>query len=330
MRILVLGGTIFLGRHLVLSAQERGHTLTLFHRGQHNPGLFPEIEHVFGDRDGGLEALNGRTWDAVIDTCGYFPRIVRQSAAFFASRAAHYTFVSSISAYAHFREPFQKETAPLGVTEDVEATKITGENYGPLKVLCEQAVEEAFPNSTFISRPGYIVGAHDPSDRFTSLVRRVAQAGDVVVPGEPNMRVEFIDVRDLAEWTIRMIEQQATGAFNNCGPEKTCLLRPFLETCQKVAQSDARLHFMPGEVLKAEGIEPDHANLWWVGDEDADYRYVSHMDCSKARGMGLTFRSVEETIRATLEWDKTRPQEVPLKRGLTREQELVLLSKQKG
>lgn len=326
MRILVLGGTIFLGRHIVQVAQQRGHELTLFHRGQHNPDLFPEVDRVLGDRDGGLSALEGRTWDAVIDTCGYFPRIVQQSAEFFASSTSHYTFVSSISAYANFREPFQNETAPVGVTDDLNATKITGENYGPLKVLCEQAVQAAFPDRCLISRPGYIVGPHDPSDRFTYLVRRVAQGGDVVVPGAPDMRVEFIDVRDLAEWTVRMVERKASGVFNNCGPEDSCLLGAFLEVCRQVSQSDARIHYLSGAVFKAQGIDAERANLWYVGEDDADYRYVSYMDCGKARAEGLTFRSVEETVRATLDWDRTRPQEQPLRWGITREQEQAILN----
>src|SRR5579864_2842976 len=164
MQLLILGGTIFLGRHLVESALARGHTVTLFNRGQHNPDLFPNVEKLRGDRNGDLSALKGRQWDAVVDTCGYVPRIVRESARLLADAVGHYTFISSISVYPAFPEPGLDESAPVGTLDDARVEEVTGETYGPLKALCEQEVEAAMPGRTLNVRAGLIVGPHDPSD----------------------------------------------------------------------------------------------------------------------------------------------------------------------
>jgi 2'-hydroxyisoflavone reductase len=168
MRVLVLGGTKFLGRHLVDEALRRGHEVTMFNRGQTAPGLFPEVEEIHGDRDGGLAPLKAGRWDAVIDTCGYVPRVVRDAVQLLTERADHYTFVSSESAYASHAEPDQNETAPVGTLEDTSVEEITEDTYGPLKALCEQEVDRAFPDRSLSARFGLIVGPHDPTDRFTT------------------------------------------------------------------------------------------------------------------------------------------------------------------
>ena len=325
MRILILGGTVFLGRHLVHAAQERGHTLTLFNRGQRNPDLFPELERLTGDRDGGLDILDGREWDAVIDTCGYFPRVVRQSAEKLANSVRRYVFISSISAYAHFREPYTAENAPIATTNEPDATKVTGENYGGLKALCEQAVEENLPGRALIIRPGYIVGRYDPSDRFTHWVFRARTGGDILVPGDANMQVEYIDVRDLAEWTIRLVEQEETGIFNACGPQNPLTLGTLLETCQAVSPLPSRLRYVAPEFMKAQDVSPDSLNIWWIGEEDADFKYISYMDCRKAQASGLTYRSLEDTVRDTMEWDASRPEDLERRFGIPREREEELL-----
>ena len=199
MKLLILGGTVFLGRHLVEAAQARGHQLTLFNRGQHNPELFAGVEKLRGDRSGDLSALRGRRWDAVIDTCGYIPRIVRASAELLADAVDHYTFVSSLSVYADTSRPGIDESAPVGQLADETVEDITGETYGPLKALCEQAAGRALPGRVLTVRPGLIVGPHDPTDRFTYWPVRVARGGALLAPGRPERRVAFVDVRDLAE-----------------------------------------------------------------------------------------------------------------------------------
>lgn len=325
MRILILGGTVFLGRHLVQAAQARGHDLTLFNRGKRNPDLFPELERLQGDRETGLDALNGQEWDAVIDTCGYFPRQARASAEKLANSVRRYVFISSISAYAHFREPYTDENAPLATTNEPEATQVTGENYGGLKVLCEQAVEENFPGRALIIRPGYIVGRYDPSDRFTHWVYRARTGGDILAPGDPEMRIEIIDVRDLAEWTIRLVEREETGAYNACGPLSPLTFGNLLETCQAVSPVASRVRYVTPEFMKAQGTPPDALNIWWIGDEDVDYKYISYMDCRKAQASGLTYRSLEDTVRDTMEWDASRPADLQRRFGITREREEELL-----
>ena len=185
MELLILGGTVFLGRALVETALQRGHHLTLFNRGRSNPGLFPQVEHLTGDRDGGLEALRGRQWDAVIDTCGYVPRLVQQSSLLLSSAVGHYTFISTISVYANFSQPGMDEGSPLATLDDDRIEEVTGETYGPLKVLCEQVAEQEMPGRVLVVRPGLIVGPHDPSDRFTYWPQRVKHGGEVLAPGRP-------------------------------------------------------------------------------------------------------------------------------------------------
>jgi nucleoside-diphosphate-sugar epimerase len=206
MRLLILGGTAFLGRALVDDALGRGHELTLFNRGKTNPELYPEVERLQGDRDGDLTVLQGKTWDAVIDTSGYVPRVVGQSAELLADAVGHYTFISSISAYADFSQPGADENAAVGKLEDESVEEIDGDTYGPLKVLCEEVVEKRLPGRTLIIRPGLIIGPHDPTDRFTYWPCRVERGGEVLAPGKPEKSVQFIDARDLAAWNLDMVE----------------------------------------------------------------------------------------------------------------------------
>ena len=208
MRILILGGTIFLGRALVEQALTSGHQLTLFNRGQTNPGLYPQVEKLVGDRKTDLSALSGHRWDAVIDTCGYLPKLVARSAAALAASVEHYTFISTESVYASPLMPGIDESAPVSKIDDETIEDVTGGTYGALKVLCEQAVEAALPGRTLVVRPGLIVGPYDASDRFTYWPYRVAQGGRVLAPGRPERGLQFIDVRDLAAWIIKLVERQ--------------------------------------------------------------------------------------------------------------------------
>ncbi len=326
MKILILGGTHFVGRHLADAALARGHELTLFNRGRRSAGLFPEAEHLTGDRDGAdLELLRGRTWDAVLDTCGYVPRIVKQSAGLLAETVFRYVFISTISVYAEFKTPNQDETAPLGVLHDADTEDVTAA-YGPLKVECERAVEEALPGRALIIRPGFIVGPFDPTDRFTYWPRRIAAGGDVLAPGAPSQPVQVIDARDLAEWTLEMVEREETGTYNATGPDYGLTLGAVLETCREASGSDARLRWVPDTFLKENDADSTRLLPFYIpASSGMDGLMTANIEKSVAQG--LTFRPLAETIAETLAWDKTRPADVPLKVGMSLEQERELLAK---
>ena len=324
MKLLVLGGTLFLGKHLVESALTRGHEVTLFNRGQHNPDIFPEVEKLQGNRDGNMVALKGRTWDAVLDTSGYVPRIVGASANLLAGSANLYMFISTISVYADFTSPNFDENYKLGTIEDETIEEITGESYGPLKVLCEKAVQEAFPGKTLIVRPGLIVGPDDPTDRFTYWPRRVAQGGEVLAPGDGNDPVQVIDVRDLADWTIRMVEANQTGIYQATGPDYTLTMKNMVEQCVETTGSGADLTWVSTKFLNEKGIKPWADMPSWI-PADSKMAYMQTADCRKAIEAGLTFRPLSETILDTLSWLVTRPGGPELKAGIKRDRETELL-----
>jgi 2'-hydroxyisoflavone reductase len=302
MRVLILGGTRFLGRHTAAAALAQGHDVTLFNRGRLNPDLFPEVERLTGDRDGGLDALGGtREWDAVIDTSGYTPRVVRQSARLLAGRVGLYVFVSSVSVYADFSEP-RDEGGPVATMPDESVEEITGETYGPLKALCERVVEEELPDRALAVRAGLIVGPHDPTARFGYWTRRVARGGEVLAPGKPESRVQFVDARDLGEWMLRMAEQGRAGVFNAAGPERPLTMERFLEACREGTESAARFTWVAEDFLLARGVEPwGHLPLW-LNSADESLRHFHNVDASRARAAGLTFRPPAETVRDTLAW----------------------------
>jgi 2'-hydroxyisoflavone reductase len=324
MKLLIIGGTVFLGRHVVESALRRGHQVTLFNRGQHNPELFPELNKIHGDRDGGLEPLAGKQWDAVIDTCGYVPRVVRASAEFLAISVEHYTFISSISVYAEPLPPGANESAMVGILKDTGVEQITGETYGPLKALCEQAVEKVYAERSLVIRPGLIVGPYDPSDRFTYWPSRVARGGEVLAPGKPERQTQIIDVRDLAEWTLEMIERRASGTYNATGPAAPLTLGSLLEACRQVTGSDAHFTWVCDEFLLKHKVTPYTELPLWMPEAEAAWEMVS---IHKALGASLKFRPLEQTVRDTLEWDRTRPADVPRRNGLAPEREEDLLNK---
>jgi 2'-hydroxyisoflavone reductase len=321
MDLLILGGTRFLGRYLVEAALGGDHRVTLFNRGLSDPDLFPEVETIKGDRDGDLSALRGRRWDAVIDTCGYVPRVVRASAGLLADAVDHYTFVSSISVYPDNMGPGADEDAPVEELEDPTVEEITGETYGGLKALCERAAEEEMPGRILNVRPGLISGPHDPTDRFTYWPRRVAAGGEVLAPDRPELRVQFIDVRDLAGWMVKMSAEQQTGTYNATGPAYELRMGKLLEECEAVG-GDAKIVWVSEEFLEENGVEPFTELPLWVPRE---YAGMLAVDCGKAIAAGLTFRPVSETIRDVLEWDTNRA-EPDLAAGLEPEKERELLS----
>jgi 2'-hydroxyisoflavone reductase len=324
MRLLVLGGTIFLGRHVVDAAIDRGHDVTIFHRGHHGADLFPEgVERIFGDRDGGLDALAVHQWDAVIDTSGYVPRIVRSSAAFLAGRVGHYQFVSSLSVYADDSTPGQDESGEIVRLEDESVEEITGETYGGLKALCETAAEAEMPGRTLSVRPGLIVGPYDPTDRFTYWPVRVSKGGDVLAPAPADGPVEFTDVRDLAAFHVKAAEARLTGVVNVSGPTpgKTTF-GAFLDACREVAGSDAHFVWTDEKVLAEKEIAPWADLPLYVGTDAPGFQT---RDTSRAAAAGLSFRPMEDTIRATLEWARTRPDDHEWRAGLTPEREAAAL-----
>jgi len=328
MNLLILGGTIFVGRHLVEVALARGHRVTLFNRGQHNSTLFREpqyaaVNHLQGDRDGDLTALAGHNWDAVIDTCGYVPRIVRMAAEQVADQVQQYVFISSISVYADFSQPGIAEGSLVGRIDDQSVEEINGETYGPLKALCEEAAEAAMPGRVLTIRPGLIVGPHDPTDRFTYWPVRVARGGEILAPGNPQQQVQVIDVRDLAAWTIRMVEEGNNGVYNATGPANHLSMQTFLNECQDVSTVDGRFAWVSEEFLVAKEVTPFVQLPLWVPAESAG---IEQINCQKAIDAGLTFRPLATTISDTLKWHRERPDDYTLRAGISREQERDLLA----
>ena len=322
MQLLIIGGTRFLGRALVDEARVAGHSVTLFNRGRSNPDLYPDVAQVHGDRDGGLDVLAGRRWDAVIDTCGYVPRVVRAAADFLAGAVEHYTFISSLSVYADPLPVGADEGAPLATIADETVEEITGETYGALKALCERAATEAMGGRALLVRSGLIVGPHDGSDRFNYWPARVSRGGEVVAPDSPDYGTQFIDVRDLARWTLRASEQRLTGPYNVTGPERPLPLGRLLDAARAISGSDARFTWVDGAFLVEQGVGPFVELPLWVPAEDAGF---NNFAIGRALAAGLTFRPVEETIRDTLDWLATRPADHVWRAGLTAEREAELL-----
>jgi 2'-hydroxyisoflavone reductase len=342
MKILILGGTVFLGPHLIEAAIVRGHQITIFNRGQHNPDRYPGVEKLRGDRGRDLEALYGRRWDAVIDTCGYLPAAVRESAELLANAVEHYTLISSCSVYANFDLAGTYENAPVSTIspEQVnEAEKIdTGERataltygkmYGALKALCERAAEEAMPGRLLNVRAGLLVRSYDYSDRFTNWVHRVAQGGEVLAPGQPGRRVRVLDARDLAQWIMRMTEMQQTGIYNATGAEDGLTMGRLLEECRTASGSAATFTWASEKFLLDQKVGAWSEMPLWIPEE---YNGIFLVNNDKAISAGLTFRPLSETIKDTLTWDATRPSNLQRRAGLepARERELLKSLLHKG
>lgn len=325
LRILILGGTAFLGPEIVEAARRRGHVLTLFNRGKTNPALFPDVEKLRGDRDGDLKALEGRRWDSVVDTSGYVPRVVSASAELLAPSVKQYVFISSISVYAESIQPGTDEAGALATVEN-EKTEDIPKHYGALKALSEKAAERALPGRVCNIRPGLIVGPRDPTDRFTYWPVRLADGGEVLAPGDGSDPVQFVDVRDLAAWIVSVLERRLTGTFNATGPEKRLTIRKFLEGCRRTVRSRARLVWVPVDFLKKRKVEPwDDLPVWepWRGGTYG----MSSVHCGKAIAAGLRFRPVSQTTEDTLAWFRGLPgdRRAKLRAGLSREREAEVL-----
>ena len=333
MKLLVLGGTAFLGRHLVEAALGRGDEITIFTRGRTNPDLFPKVRRLTGDRDGDLSALEHGEWDAVVDTSGYFPRAVRASAELLAGRAGHYTFISSGSVYADTSRPGVDETAPVHeLPPDAPEELTSPELYGGHKASCERVVTDLFGERALSVRAGLIVGAWDTTNRFTYWVTRIAAGGEVLAPEPRRQPVQVVDARDLSDWILRMAAAGRGGVFNATGPEQPNTLETILDGIRNGVGSDATFSWVEERFLVEAGVEPfQDMPLWLAPAVNADFANFLAIDVSRAVDAGLTFRPLAETARRTLEW--ARASETPEKTagvalapaGITREREAELL-----
>jgi 2'-hydroxyisoflavone reductase len=337
MNILILGGTRFLGRYLVEAALHKGHNVTLFNRGN-NANIFPNVEQLIGDRDGDLDALKGRKWDAVIDTCGFVPRTVTKSSKLLKS-IKHYTYISSISVYQDFSELGIDENSEVQTMTNEEVEEITRDtagpiythHYGPLKTLCERAAEKELPGKVLAIRAGQIVGPHDYTDRLPYWVKRISEGGEILAPGRPGRPVQLIDVRDLADWIIKMIEENVTGVFNATGPDYVLTMEQLLKECKTICGSEATFKWVPEGFLMDHKVQPWGEMPLWIpeefpmeGDEKPAKGFLA-VDNRKAINNGLTFRPLSETIMDVLNWEKNRSDK-ERKSGLNRQKEKELLS----
>ncbi|MDP7062028.1 MAG: SDR family oxidoreductase [Planctomycetota bacterium] len=297
-KLLVLGGTRFLGPHLVDTALSHGWEVTLFNRGKSAPEMFADLETLIGDRKDDLKALEGGKWDVVIDTSGYVPAHVKASAELLAENVGHYVFISTVSVYDDKEGKPLDEDFPVGKLEDETVEEVNGETYGPLKALCEQAAEAAMPGRVTVVRPGLIVGPLDNSGRFTYWPWRVAQGGEILAPGNPNASIEFIDVRDLADFTFKTIHDSTFGIFNANGPGIGCSMQELLHGCKMVLGADAKFTWVPDKFLLANEVGPWMEMPLWIPAEYPN----GHTVIARAVKAGLAHRPPGETIRDTYKW----------------------------
>lgn len=306
MDLLLLGGTRFFGRFLAESALARGHRVTLFHRGQTGVELHAGAERILGDRDGGIGALAGRRWDAVVDCCGYVPRVVGASCDTLNHGVGRYLFISSISVYAEPTPSGSREDAPRAKLADPATEVIDGATYGGLKAACEDVVLGAFGDRATIVRPGLIVGPNDPTDRFPYWPRRIARGGEVLAPGDPSQPVQFIDARDLAAFVLQLAERDVAGTYHATGPDAPLSMGACLEGIRDAVGSDARFTWADEKFLIDRGVEPWMGLPLWIPVSEAG---LQDLDLTAARTAGLRFRPLAETARDTLAWDLARPDE---------------------
>lgn len=334
LRILILGGTGFTGPFQVRYALSRRHKVTVFNRGRTHPGELPkEAEQLIGDRNGQLDALKGKTWDVVIDNPATLPVWVRDAAQILKGNVERYVFISSISCYADTSKVGMDETAALAKYTGPDAMKETNATmragnfalFGPLKAQSEAEAEKWFPGKALIIRPGYIVGPGDESDRFTYWPVRVERGGEVLAPGAPSDPIQIIDARDLAEWTIRMVEQGTVGAFNAVGPKTRLSMGRMLNDMKKTTNSDARFTWVDDDFLKAQKIIDDIPI--WTSTKGPEIGY-STVNINKALSHGLTFRPLSDTTKATLEWfrKQTPERQSKMRAGIKAQREAEVLA----
>ena len=350
LNILVLGGTGFLGPHFVEAARARGHRLTLFNRGKTNPTRFDgsefgDIEQLHGDLKVYLSALCGeRRWDAVLDTSAYFPADVKRSAGLLAPRVGQYLLVSSISVYADNSTPGADETAAVATTDRPDATEITGDNYGPLKALCEAAAESALPGRTTVVRPGLIVGPGDTTDRFTYWPARALRGGEILAPGTPSDPTQFIDVRDLAEFLLHCLEARLYGIYNADAAPGSVDMGTLLSACQAAGKAantiycvrapcpqpdsaNSTVTWVPADFLEAQGVSAWQDMPAWIAPR-GEYAGFGRRSTARAQAAGLRYRPLDTTVRDTLAYWRGLPEErrAKPKAGLSPQREAEVLA----
>lgn len=335
LKILILGGTGFTGPFQVRYAIERGHQVTVFNRGRTHPGELPkEAEQLIGDRNGQLDALKGRKWDVCIDNPTSLPVWVRDAAQILKGNVERYVFISTISVYSDNSKPGMDESGPLAEYSGPDAMKETQQTlranlalYGPLKVQSEKEAEKWFPKKTMVIRPGLIVGPGDESDRFTYWPVRVHRGGEVLAPGTPKDGVQFIDARDLAEWTIRNVEMGTTGVFNATGPNYKLGMGKMLDDIKTATKSNAQFTWVDADFLASQKVSAWSDMPVWVAPRGEE-RGFSEISIKKAVSKGLTFRPVTDTAAATLEWFKSQSPErqAKLRAGISAEREAAVLA----
>jgi len=309
-------------------AVARGHKVTVFNRGRSQGEIPDEVERLYGDRNGQLDALKGRDWDVVIDNPTTLPRWVRDAAQILQGHARQYVFISTLSVYASWATPNMDETAPVEKLSDPNSED-TRRDYGPLKALAEQEAEKWFPGKTTVIRPGLIVGPEDPSDRFTYWPARLARGGEVLAPGTPGDPVQIIDTRDLAEWTIRMVEQGDVGVYNAVGPRSPFTMGEMLAGIRAVLPGslDIRFTWADADFLSSRQVRPWSDMPVWIPTvgETAGW---SQVNIDRALAKGITFRPFAVTALDTLEWHRTRPAEAQekMRAGLTPDREAEVLA----
>jgi 2'-hydroxyisoflavone reductase len=320
MRILTIGGTRFFGRAFVEEASRRGHAVTVFHRGESEPMDLPDVEHLHGDRKAGVEILSEASWDSVLDTCAFVPREVGDLAEAIGDRVGHYTLVSSLSVH--------PDDLPVGATEDTpthqppypDTEDVSEATYGPLKVACEVAAADAFAGRLLVIRPGYIVGPHDPTDRFTYWVRRAAAGGEMLAAGPQDASIQGIDARDLGAFVLDRIEAADTDTYGVVGPAEPATMAGVLESARSAGGADTAFVWADQEFVRELGDRHERWFPMWHPHLPGFHAY----DAGKAIAAGLRPRSFEETIAETLAWDRLRGLP-PLETGMTPEKERELL-----
>jgi 2'-hydroxyisoflavone reductase len=318
-----MGGTLFLGRHVVETALARGHFVTTFTRGRTNPELFPQVEALHGDRDTDLTALRGRRFDAVVDTSAYFPRQVDAAAAALSRGLDRYCLVSTASVYTGFPAEHVSESSSTLPPADDPATPLRGDTYGSLKVACEQAALRTFRDAAFIVRPGLLAGPFDPTDRLSYWTQRICDGGEVLAPGDPAHPIQLLDARDLADWIVERLEQGQSGISNVAGAPLS--MESMLHTCRDLTGSEATFRWASDAFLLGHGLYPSSdIPLWLPADMPGS------IDDSAARALGLRSRSFAETVRDSLHDDVTvrRPALGPARptaMSRAREQDLLRL-----
>jgi 2'-hydroxyisoflavone reductase len=332
LRILILGGTRFIGLHMTALALERGHTLTFFNRGKTHTERYPEVERIKGDRNGEIDGLQGRRWDVVIDNSGYVPRHARLTAQLLAPSVRQYIFTSSISVYPDFAVPRDEKSA-VGKLADESTEKVDGETYGPLKALCEQAVERAMPGRTLVIRPGLIVGPDDSTDRFTYWPARAARGGEFIAPGAPGDPFQIIDVRDLAAFTINAAERNFTGTCNLVSNVNEFKFGELVDACVSSAKARARpadaprATWIPAQFLAAQKVEPWSEMPVWLPAKGDEAAFAATSNAA-AVAKGLTITPLKKTVDDTLAWHLGRPaaEREQLKAGIAPDKEAAVLA----